>query len=95
LSSKDINAMIARQWREADEQEKQAWQFKADQLKQEATEAASAVQDGMELSAQQAAALEEGWPLSPGATATTAAAAAGVASPGNRKRKTPLKHVYV
>jgi hypothetical protein len=51
LSSKDINAMIARQWREADGQEKQAWQFKADQLKRGTAAAAAGpeVQDDMDL----------------------------------------------
>lgn len=37
LSSKDILSIIARQWSEASEQEKQAWQFRAESVKQTQT----------------------------------------------------------
>lgn len=35
MSSKDIMAMIGRQWSQTDEQERDAWQFRAAQLKDE------------------------------------------------------------
>jgi hypothetical protein len=34
MPSKDIISMIARQWSQIDDQEKQAWQFRAEQLKE-------------------------------------------------------------
>lgn len=34
MPSKDVISIIARQWSQIDDQEKQAWQFRADQLKE-------------------------------------------------------------
>lgn len=48
MNSKDVLATLARHWNQVDEQEKRAWQEKADQLKMAAAaeEAATEVADG-------------------------------------------------
>jgi len=43
VSSKDILALIAQQWAQIDDQEKQAWQYKAEQLKEAGGDSAVAM----------------------------------------------------
>lgn len=42
MPSKDIMSLVARRWSQVGEQEKRAWQFKAEQLKQAAAAEAAA-----------------------------------------------------
>lgn len=63
MNSKDILATLARHWTQVDEQEKRAWQEKADQLKLAAQAAATATEASLGETAE--AIEEEGLPEPP------------------------------
>lgn len=66
MPSKDIISLVARQWSQIGEQEKRAWQYKAEQLKQ-ASEAAAAAAASNNTPPQQESIEEIGLPEPPSA----------------------------